>query len=74
MTRRLLSLLLVAALVAACGSGDGTDAATEPEASGDAADAEAPAGDGACPRTVEHAMGSTEIPARPERRGRPRHR
>lgn len=66
MTRRLLSLLLVAVLAAACG-GDDTDAATASEAAGDPAGADAPAPDGAFPRTVEHAMGSTEIPERPER-------
>lgn len=63
MTRRLLSLLLVASLAAACGAGDDPGAAAE---AGPRADAgEAPGAP--FPRTVEHAMGSTEIPARPER-------
>ena len=51
------ALVLAAALpLAACG---GSAASEEPAASGSS--------DGAFPRTVEHAMGSTEIPERPER-------
>ena len=54
---RAAALALVAALsVSACGGGAGS---TEP--------APAAAAGEAFPRTVEHAMGSTEIPARPER-------
>ncbi|GAA3180031.1 iron-siderophore ABC transporter substrate-binding protein [Blastococcus jejuensis] len=57
MSRRLAALLAAAALgLAGCGG-----AAESQEAAGsDSADA-------AFPRTVEHAMGTTEIPARPER-------
>ncbi|TFV65296.1 UNVERIFIED_ORG: iron-siderophore ABC transporter substrate-binding protein [Bacillus sp. AZ43] len=49
--------VVLALSLAACGGGGDEPAASEPSATGDAA----------FPRTVEHAMGSTEIPARPER-------
>jgi iron complex transport system substrate-binding protein len=57
MTRlRAGALALAAALpLAACGGTDGGSASP------------ASSSDGAFPRTVEHAMGSTEIPSRPER-------
>ncbi|MGY1602507.1 ABC transporter substrate-binding protein [Geodermatophilus sp. SYSU D00815] len=60
MTRLLrpVALALLAALVLA---GCGADDAAEP------ADGSPAAADAAFPRTVDHAMGSTEIPARPER-------
>jgi len=57
-------LLAATALLGACGDGD--DAATEATTT-TAPAAEAAAADGAFPRTVEHAMGRTEIAERPER-------
>lgn len=57
MSRRLAALLAAAALgLAGCGG-----AAELQEAAG------SDSADGAFPRTVEHALGTTEIPARPER-------
>lgn len=51
-------LVLAAALaLAGCGSSEEPDTGAAPDATGDEA----------FPRTVEHAMGSTEIPERPER-------
>lgn len=50
-------VLAVALSLTACGGSDDGDTRSEPAA----------VADGAFPRTVEHAMGSTEIPERPER-------
>lgn len=65
MIRRLLSLLLLASLGVACGAGGEHQQAGEGEPAGGevAGDAEG----AGFPRTVEHAMGNTEIPARPQR-------
>ena len=49
--------LAVALTLTACGGGEDADAASGPTSPTDSA----------FPRTVEHAMGSTEIPERPER-------
>jgi iron complex transport system substrate-binding protein len=61
MNRHVLSatgLALVAALtLTACGGADDAESAAQPT----------PSADASFPRTVEHAMGATEIPERPER-------
>lgn len=64
MTPRIPALLLAATTVlAACGGGP--DEASDPTTTTAAAGETAAAAD--FPRTVDHAMGRTEIPARPER-------
>jgi len=55
------ALTALALLVSACGGANPADDPPERSDGGGAADA------GAFPRTVSHAMGETEIPARPER-------
>lgn len=66
--RRLSALLLTLLLIAAaCGDDDDTTASeNEPDAGTETAADEA-ADDAAFPRTIEHAMGTTEIPTQPER-------
>lgn len=64
---RLAALAVTAALaaalpLAACGT-----SSTEPSSASSPAMSSSAGADGAFPRTVEHAVGTTEIPARPER-------
>jgi iron complex transport system substrate-binding protein len=60
--RTLATLLVPVALLAACGDDDTTaDRTADPAPTADTA------GDESFPRTVEHAMGITEIPDRPDR-------
>lgn len=61
--------ILLAAVLAACSPGPGAvpPSATDGPPSPDATSSAAGGSGGAYPRTVEHAMGETEIPARPER-------
>lgn len=62
---KLFAVLLAALLgLAACG---GDDDAAGDTAAGDASSSDTAAEDDASERTVEHAMGSTEVPAEPER-------
>ena len=57
------ALIALVLLAAACGGDDGA----LPESSDTTGQASDAKGDAAFPRTIEHAMGETEIPQRPER-------
>ena len=66
MRRALATLLLPVLLLAACGDDASSEESTD-TTSASAETTEPTATDAGFPRTIEHAMGETEIPERPER-------